>query len=102
MPSPRALESRGGPELSAFERSEDATKGALMRIVSMDKASNLFRTMATRARNSNSVNLKRRTNAAFSRARGPGRASTTGSPLYTVDRWGTPPNVSEPLRMRQI
>ena len=33
----RALESRGGPGLSAFERSEDATKGpqgALMRVVS--------------------------------------------------------------------
>ena len=39
----RALESRGGPGLSAFERSEDATKGpqgALMRVVSMDEASN--------------------------------------------------------------
>ena len=32
----RALESRGGPGLSAFERSEDATKGAL---ISMDEAS---------------------------------------------------------------
>ena len=35
----RALESRGAPELSAFERSEDATKGpgpqgALMRVAS--------------------------------------------------------------------
>ena len=37
----RALESRGGPGLSAFERSEDATKGpqgALMRVVSMDSS----------------------------------------------------------------
>ena len=81
----RALESRGGPGLSAFERSEDATKGpqgALMRVVSMDEASNLFRAMATRARNSNSVHLKWRTSAAFSlesRARGLGRTSTTGS-----------------------
>ena len=36
----RALESRGGPEMSAFERSEDATKGpqgALMHIVSMTR-----------------------------------------------------------------
>ena len=35
----RALESRGGSGLSAFERSDDATKGpqgALMRVVSMD------------------------------------------------------------------
>ena len=103
----RALESRVGPGLSAFERSEDATKGALMRVVSMDAASNLFRAMATRARNSNSVHLKWRTSAAFSlesRARGLGRTSTTGSPLpvTVADRWGTPPNVSEPLRLRQI
>ena len=81
--------------LSAFERSEDATKGpqgALMRVVSMDEASNLFRATATRARNSNSVHLKRRTNAVFSlgsRARGPGRTSTTGSPLQVTfaDHW---------------
>ena len=46
----RALESREGPGLLAFERSEDATEGpqgALMRVVSMDEASNLFRAMAT-------------------------------------------------------
>ena len=46
----RALESRGGPGLSAFERSEDATKGALMRVVSMDEASNLFRARWQRVR----------------------------------------------------
>ena len=82
-----------------------------MRVVSMDEASNLFRAMATRARNSNSVHLKWGTSAAFSlesRARGLGRTSTTGSPLPVTfaDRWanrgGTPRNVSEPLRMRQI
>ena len=47
----RALESRGGPELSAFECSEDVTKGpqgALMRVVSMARrltgiSSNRFR-----------------------------------------------------------
>ena len=81
----RALESRGGPGLSAFERSEDATKGP--------QGANLFRAMATRARNSNSVHLKWRTSAAFSlesRARGLGRTSTTGSPLPVAfaDRWG--------------
>ena len=96
-----------------FERSDDATKGpqgALMHVVSMDEASNLFRAMATRARNSNSVHLKQRKSAAFSlgsRARGTGMTSTTGSPLpvYTYlrrPRWGTPPSVSEPLRMCQI
>ena len=45
----RALESRGGPELSAFERSEDATKGpqgALMRVVSMTRR---LTAMATRS-----------------------------------------------------
>ena len=72
-----ALESGGGPECS-----EDSTKGhqgALMRVVSMDEAS---RAMATRPRNSNSVQLKQLASAAVSlgsRARGKGRTSSTGT-----------------------
>ena len=56
------------------------------------EASNLFRAMATRARNSNSVHLKWQTSAAFSlesRAKGLGRTSTTGSPLPVTARTPT-------------
>ena len=55
-----ALESRGGPGLSAFEHSEDATKGpqgALMHVVTIDKPSNLFRAMAMHACNSKVCNM---------------------------------------------
>ena len=51
----RALESRGGPGLSAFERSEDATKGpqgALMHVVSMTRrltGLELWQRMVTRS-----------------------------------------------------
>ena len=47
-----ALKSRGGPELSAFERNEDATKGPPRRSNACsfhDEASNQFRAMVTRS-----------------------------------------------------
>ena len=61
-----------------------------MRLVSMDEASNA---MATRARNSNSVHLLSRWEV---------ERGAQGGRRQRADRWGTPPNVSEPLRMWKI